>query len=258
MESEATVCLMWGVCAMRWVAVLVSAVVIVACGGDSAEPTSTVTLEPVAESTATQPAATATPVPAQADVRLGAWQLRAAENQIQVYIEGEAVNEGDAHAQEISVAIRLYDAAGEIIASERAYIIQSVIPAGGMSPFLAYVNGIDIEDIDDTQIDIQFQTYEEDSFHGFTYTLDIEIVQLNWTENRIVGEVRNMDEFPVRNVSVAIIGYDDDGEIVSVERATMDSDQVEPGMTAGFSSNFLGHDDVPTTWVALPQGSRVR
>jgi hypothetical protein len=250
---------------MRWALIAAAAFLSIACGGSAGDEIAAITAPPAAATAVVTPTATValptstpTPVPPQASVQLGAWQVRAAPNAVQVLIEGEAVNEGDADAQEITVAIRLYDAGGTIIASERAYLVLSIIPAGGMSPFLAYVNGIALEDVDETRIDIQFKTFDENSYHGFTYSLDVEIAQLRWMEDRIVGELRNTDVYPLRNVTVAIIGYDENGGIVSVERATMDSDQVEPGMTAGFSNRFASHDTMPATWVAVAQGSRVR
>lgn len=238
------------------IVLLLLALAVGGCGGSDIAATATVEATATPELSAAVP--TATPEPASANVVLGQWQLRQGPNEAQVFIEGEVLNAGEAHAQEIMVDIQLFDASATLLGAERAFVITDIVHAGGMSPFFAFMFDVELADVNDTQIEIAFNTFDEDSYHGFTYSLDIEVVALDWMPRDISGELRNRDEFPLKLVTLAIIGYDEHGGIVAVERATMDTEQVEPGATATFSARILGHDDVPARVVAVAQGVRVR
>jgi hypothetical protein len=205
--------------------------------------------------TPTSAPATATPttVAATADVQLGEWNLAQAPRGNTLYVIGEVFNKGDAMASDITVAVSVYDARGRIIGSATALYILRLIPSGAMSPFRAEIHDMPLDAVADTRIQIQYGTSDSTEFLPDFFSIDLEILQVNWTAERIVGEFVNVGDRPLEHAFVLLIGYDEDGSVIAVETVNADLDRIEPAMTSAFStSHYRGA--IPARWHAVAQG----
>jgi hypothetical protein len=248
---------------LRTLMAALTVVILIACGGADPTPpptpSPTPTPQPAATSTSVPPAATATPEPAAAaDMQLGALHLRQQDATSPLFISGEIYNHGEMDVQEVLLRIHLYDASGTIAHSQRPDAILDIVPAGSMSPFASTVFDVDLADIVDTQVEIEFSPYDPDSFHGFTYALHVEVTDLEWESNRISGTLANTGDMALRHVYLIVAGYDTAGQLVGVEHIYADDDEIAPAASSTFSRLVPTYDEPPVRWTTVAQGSRVR
>jgi len=200
------------------------------------------------------PKATATPEGA-ADVQVGKYRVFQPQYGERLSVVGEVNNVGTAIAMDVQVAIAMYDAAGTIVGSGEASWVLPMIPAGGKSPYEASIEVPDTAAVAETRIQVQFETYDSTAFIADYYTINLEIGQVAWNPDQIVGEVVNPTDAAIKSVYVLVIGYDAAGEVFGVKSIGIDLDEIGPGGNAPFSSSYLGYgDDVPATVEAYAWG----
>jgi hypothetical protein len=201
--------------------------------------------------TATQrPTPTATAPPSEAAVEIAQWHRVERQYTDGVTIVGVLVNTGNATASEVNVVASVYDANGVILGSEESWTVAPILPAGAKGPFEIRITSIDTAAVDDSKTVVQGQyvTMEPDSFEAEYYTTDgLVVTQLQWTLERISGEVRNDDSETVENVRILVVGYDAAGNVVTVESLYADLDQLSPGQSSPFSAAMYQGYDAPVS-----------
>lgn len=217
-----------------------------------AEPTATATT--AATATPAPPTATATPEAGTADVVVGKWRIYQPQYSTASYIAGEVINQGDGDATQVEVVITLKDASGAILSSDSAFV-DGFVRAGAKGAFLAIASDIDPATVATTDIIVQWDALEGSFFADYE-TDTFTVANVQWTADRIVGEVTNTGEDAATLVQITFIGYDEAGEVITVESTFAQLDTIQPGTMSPFEVNLYSGLPVPATWEVFVSGSK--
>lgn len=215
----------------------------VAATATVAAPTATAT--EAATATPALPTATSTPEAGKPDVVVGKWTLQTTTIG-SFYLLGDVINQGDGDAVSVSVVLTMKDASGAILASSETYV-DGIVRAGGKGVWKTIVSDVDPAQIATTDIIVQWTGFD-DSFMATLYTDTFVTANVQWTADRIVGEVTNTGDAPAQFVRINAIGYDAAGEVTSVEFTFAQLDRLEPGATSPFEISLFTSPPIPATY----------
>lgn len=216
----------------------------------------TATTEPTADAEPTVTvAATEAPETQSADVQSDQLVIEPVTDGALFY--GQVINRGNAPATRVRVMVTVYNAAGNVLASSAhaTAMMLPVIPAGGISPYAGRLRDFDASRIADHTINVEYQEFDPGTQWSFT-TDTVEVTQIQWTTDRISGEVRNTGEEALTSATVLVAGYGDDGTIVHVQMFTVNEGDLQPGATWPFDDVAFGIDDPPASFEGFAYGHR--
>jgi hypothetical protein len=195
-------------------------------------------------------------VTSAAHIRVGKWtRVAASDTPATQYVMGEIINDGSVDVANIQITVTLVDASGAVIATDVAEELLPVLKAGQLSPFAAIVLNVDNPDaIADVQFQTQFDTYDPNDSAMNVYTLDLNVTQAQWIGGAVSGEVQNTGAGAAQDVTVLVIGYDAGGNVVGVVQTYTQTEQIDPGASASFMSNFVGFAAEPASVQAVAFG----
>lgn len=166
---------------------------------------------------------------------------------------GQVVNRGGGPASHVRVVVTVYDAAGAVLASSGngTLMMRPVIPAGEVGPYAGILSSFDPALIAETKVEVEFDDYDSSDF-VYLSEESIEVVQAQWGEDKLTGEVRNIGEGPIGSAYVLAVAYGADGVIVNVQLAHVTSTEIAPGEVAAFDQTIFGDDPAPATFALFP------
>ena len=227
-------------------------------------PTSTPLPPAVAQPTATlKPRPTDTPRPTSTpkpQVKLEVGSYTSYRNLIGTLVfVGEILNNGDAPATGIQVAISLLDSSGNVLATGSSNLASlRVAPANGKYPFSIWVDKAPKEWKD---IKIQVQGDPLDNNPLFPPYLDLKADKVtgqppesSYGYYGLVGKITNVGQQTAKLVHIVAVAYDKDGKVIDVGDTYSKLDQIQPGTDAPFQLEFGNIKDAPARYETFVQG----
>lgn len=127
---------------------------------------------------------------------------------------------------------------GLVAAGDDLYLSPHSLPSGGIA-----LGGLYLGSTDDLPSDLEWEFNVEpqsaDSFEA-TYFRDLDIVEANSFDDRIVGSVENThDESVSGPISLVAVCFDLDGNLLGLNNGSVDVSNIGPGETKPFQVNVL-------------------
>ena len=171
---------------------------------------------------------------------------------------GELMLKAGDPIEDVVVQVDLLDTSGQVIASARAPMLQSMLapdePAGFAvrfapppGPFASYYS----------------QIVSARSAHtAFTYrdlTIENLLAQQSGESTfSLSGQIVNTGAAPAQNIAVSIILYDEAGRVTGVRRVNADPPHLQPGETAFFSADLIPVRLPVADYHLLAEGQRIQ
>jgi len=180
----------------------------------------------------------------------------------QLYIVGEAVNEGAVPARDIRAVASLLDANGDVLdLSTTNWAALELVAPEAVYPFSFYISD-EVEDWKDVVLYLQAYPYDEEKAY-FKPHQDLAVENLtgiapetDYDEYKFSGEVVNNGAAPARFIQVVIVAYDDNGSVVDVSNASpkIEGDALAAGAKAPFELVFSGIKEAPADYAVFVTG----
>ncbi len=136
---------------------------------------------------------------------------------------GEVANPGGSTLSEMVIGVNLFDANGELLASQAAYTALDVVPIGQTVPF-----AVPFDDPPPSFAQYQVAAISAVPLLGETrYHLDLNPVEVSATqvgENtyRINGQLENTGTDSVEAIKLVVTAYDDTGKVMALRQVSLD------------------------------------
>ena len=183
----------------------------------------------------------------------------------QLYIVGEAVNEGAVPARDIRAVASLVDANGDVLdLSTTNWADLELVPPGAVYPFSFYFSD-EIADWQDVVLFLQAYPYDEEKAY-FKPHEDLAVENLvgmapetEYDEYKFVGDVVNNGTLPAKYIKVVIVARGEDGSVVDVSNASpeVEGDALAAGAAAPFELVFSGIKEAPSDYDIFVSGRLV-
>ena len=207
---------------------------------------------PEPEDDANQPTATPTPFP------LTVQGVNFVENPPgTLWCFGEVANPGGSTLSEMVVGVNLFDADGNLLASQAAYTALDIVPIGQTVPF-----AVPFDDPPSSFAQYQVAAISAVPLLGETrYYLDLNPVEVSATQvgdntYRISGQLENTGTDSVETIKLVVTAYGDAGQVLALRQVTLDVKVLLGGARTPFQIDLTIPDAVVSRYGVQAQALR--
>jgi LysM repeat protein len=208
---------------------------------------------PREEGLANQPTSTPTPLPFQI-ANVGFYETPVGS----LWCLGEVINNTGASIEQVQVAVSLYDAEGEVVATSSTFTEFDIIPSESKMPFALLF----IEPPSD------FSYHQVVALSGVTVAhwgrnymdLTIESDRGEASGERayvVTGQVRNTGQYDAEQIRIVITTYDAEGQVVGVRRGGPETQTLGVGESSPFRVSLSPLGGQVVTYTVQVQGQRL-
>ena len=205
------------------------------------------------EGLANQPTPTPTPLPFQI-ANVGFYETPVGS----LWCLGEVINNTGASIEQVQVAVSLYDAEGEMVATGSTFTEFDIIPNEGKMPFallfteppsgfshhqVAALSGVTVAHWGRNYMDL---TIESD--HGEASGERVYIV---------AGQVRNTGQHDVEQIRIVVTAYDAEGRVVGIRRGSPETQTLGGGESSPFRASLSSLGGQVVTYTVQAQGQQI-
>lgn len=208
---------------------------------------------PREEGLANQPTPTPTPLPFQiANVAFYETPVGS------LWCLGEVINNTGADIEQVQVAVSLYDAEGEMVASGSTFTEFDIIPNGGKMPFALLF----------TEPPPGFSHHQVVALRGVTVAhwgrnykdLTIESDRGEASGERVyvvTGQVKNTGQYDAEQIRIVVTAYDAEGQVVGIRRGSPETQTIGVGESSPFRVSLSPLGGQVVTYTVQAQGQRI-
>jgi len=205
------------------------------------------------EGLANQPTPTPTPLPFQI-ANVGFYETPVGS----LWCLGEVINNTGAGIEQVQVAVSLYDAEGEMVATSSTFTEFDIIPNEGKMPFALLFN----------EPPSSFSHHQVVALSGVTVAhwgrnymdLSIESDHGEASGERVyvvTGQVRNTGQHDVEQVRMVATAYDAEGRVVGIRRGSPETQTLEVGESSPFRVSLSPLGGQVVTYTVQAQGRQI-
>ena len=205
------------------------------------------------EGLANQPTPTPTPLPFQI-ANVGFYETPVGS----LWCLGEVINNTGAGIEQVQVAVSLYDAEGEMVATGSTFTEFDIIPHEGKMPFallfteplpgfshhqVVALSGVTVAHWGRNYMDL---TIESD--HGEASGERVYVV---------TGQVRNTGQYDAEQIRMVVTAYDAEGRVVGIRRGSPETQTLGVGESSPFRVSLSPLGGQVVTYTVQVQGRRI-
>ncbi len=205
------------------------------------------------EGLANQPTPTSTPLPFQV-ANEGFYETPVGS----LWCLGEVINNTGASIEQVQVAVSLYDAQGEMVATGSTFTEFDIVPNGDRMPFALLF----------TEPPSDFSHHQVVALSGVTVAhwgrnymdLTIELDHGEASGERVyvvTGQVRNTGQYEAEQIRIVVTAYDAEGRVVGIRRANPETQILGVGEFSPFRVSLSSLGGQVVTHTVQVQGRRV-
>lgn len=205
------------------------------------------------EGLANQPTPTPTPLPFQI-ANVGFYETPVGS----LWCLGEVINNTGAGIEQVQVAVSLYDAEGEMVATGSTFTEFDIIPNGGKMPFallftepppsfshhqVVALSGVTVAHWGRNYIDLTIESDRGEASGGRAYV--------------VTGQVRNTGQHDVEQIRIVVTAYDAEGRVVGIRRGSPETQTLRVGQSSPFGVSLSSLGGQVVTYTVQAQGRRI-
>jgi LysM repeat protein len=205
------------------------------------------------EGLASQPTPTPTPLPFQV-ANVGFYETPVGS----LWCLGEVINNTGAGIEQVQVAVSLYDAEGEMIATGSTFTEFDIIPNESKMPFALLF----------TEPPSGFSHHQVVALSGVTVAhwgrnyMDLTI-ESDHGEARgervyvVTGQVRNTGQYDAEQIRIVVTAYDAEGRVAGIRRGSPEAQTLRVGESSPFGVNLSSLGSQVVTYTLQVQGRQM-
>lgn len=205
------------------------------------------------EGLANQPTPTPTPLPFQIS-NVGFYETPVGN----LWCLGEVINNTGASIEQVQVAVSLYDAEGEMVATGSTFTEFDIIPNEGKMPFALLF----------TEPPSSFSYHQVVSLSGVIVDhwgrnymdLSVESDRGEVSGERVyavIGQVRNIGQYDAEQIRIVVTAYDAEGQVVGIRRGSPETQTLRVGESSPFRMSLSSLGGQVVTHTVQVQGRRI-
>ena len=205
------------------------------------------------EGLANQPTPTPTPLPFQV-ANVGFYETPVGS----LWCLGEVINNTGASIEQVQVAVSLYDAGDEMVATGSTFTEFDIVPNGDRMPFALLF----------TEPPSDFSHHQVVALSGVTVAhwghnyldLTIELDHGEASSERVyvvTGQVRNTGQYEAEQIRIVVTAYDAEGRVVGIRRANPETQTLGVGESSPFGVSLSSLGGQVVTHTVQVQGQRM-
>jgi murein DD-endopeptidase MepM/ murein hydrolase activator NlpD len=208
---------------------------------------------PREEGLANQPTPTPTPLPFQI-ANVGFYETPVGS----LWCLGEVMNNTGASIEQVQVAVSLYDAEGETVATGSTFTEFDIIPNEARMPFALLF----------TEPPSSFSHHQVETLSGVTVDhwgrnyvdLTVELDRGETSGERayvVTGQVKNTGQHDAEQIRIVVTAYDAEGRVVGVRRGSPETQTLGMGESSPFRVSLSSLGGQVVTHTVQVQGQRI-
>jgi len=171
---------------------------------------------------------------------------------------GEVVNHTGTDLEQVQVAVFLYDAEGQIVATGSTFTEFNVIPDGSKMPFallftdppsgfshhqVTALSGVPVTHWGSQYLDLAIESDHGEARGQQIYT--------------VTGQVRNTGQYQAEQIRIVVTGYDAEGRVAGIRRGSPEKQTLKVGELSSFKVSLSSLGGQVVTHTVLVQGQRI-